>query len=88
MITNRFILHRFLEVLDLSFNYFSEEEKVECLVTLPRLVTLMLYGNPLLGPTGEDPMFVYIEELVNKAYISRNGSNIRDIDVNYDYPHY
>jgi hypothetical protein len=75
------IFLRFLEILDLAFNYFSEEDKIECLVALPRLVTLMLYGNPLLGPSGEDPMFIYIEDLIQKAYDCRNGSNIKDIDV-------
>jgi hypothetical protein len=44
-------------------------------------VTLMLYGNPVLGPTGEDPMYIYIENLVEVGYKNRDGSNIKDIDV-------
>eukprot|EP01037_Dinobryon_pediforme_P019850 gene19850-20344_t len=72
---------RFLEILDLAFNYFNSEDELEPLTTLPRLVTLMLYGNPVLGPSGEDPMYIYIENLVEIGYQNRNGSNIKDIDV-------
>lgn len=74
---------RFLDTLDISFNYFSREESIEPLIRLPRLLTIMLYGNPLLGPTGEDPMFVYIEDTVEKAHAVREemASNIPDIEV-------
>lgn len=41
----------------------------------------MLYGNPVLGPTGEDPMYIYIENLVEMGYRNRDGSNMKDIDV-------
>ena len=41
----------------------------------------MLYGNPVLGPTGEDPMYIYIENLVEVGYRNRDGSNTKDIDV-------
>lgn len=40
----------------------------------------MLYGNPLLGPKGEDPLYIYIEELVETASELRLGSNRREID--------
>lgn len=49
---------RTLEALDLSFNYISREEDVWALPRLERLETLILYGNPLLGPTGEDQLQV------------------------------
>lgn len=65
----------------MAFNYFNSEDELEPLTTLPRLVTLMLYGNPVLGPSGEDPMYIYIENLVEIGYQNRNGSNIKDIDV-------
>ena len=58
---------RLLEYIDLSFNYFGAERNVQSLVDLPRLKTVVLYGNPLLGPTGEDPLQTYIEDLVNTA---------------------
>jgi Leucine-rich repeat (LRR) protein len=76
-------LFRFLDTLDISFNYFSREENIEPLIYLPRLLTVMLYGNPLLGPTGEDPMFVYIEDTVEKAHHVREQqkSSIADIEV-------
>jgi hypothetical protein len=74
---------RFLDTINISFNYFSREDQVESLIYLPRLVTVMLYGNPLLGPTGEDPMFIYIEDTIEKAHIVRDGqqTTIADIEV-------
>lgn len=77
---------KYLEILDLSFNYIGAEDQLEPLIYLPRLLTLFIYGNPVLGPTGEDPMFVYIEKLVEKAYECRNGSNIADIEFLTEIP--
>jgi len=77
---------RLVEVLDLAFNYFNSEDELMPLTTLPRLVTLMLYGNPVLGPSGEDPMYIYIESLVEQGYQQRNGSNIKDIDFVTEIP--
>ncbi len=56
---------------------------MEAATQLPRLVTLCLYGNPLLGPTGEDPLFVYIEGLVERAgdFRDASGSSLKDIEV-------
>lgn len=72
-----------LESLDISFNYFAYEENIEPLVYLPRLLTVMLYGNPVLGPTGEDPSFIYIEDTIDKAAAVRDAmkSAIPDIEV-------
>jgi Leucine-rich repeat (LRR) protein len=79
---------RLLETLDLAFNFFSSEDSIEAVILLSRLTTLMLYGNPLLGPTGEDPMFIYIETLVDKASEVRQsaGSSIADIDFITEVP--
>lgn len=77
---------KFLEILDVSFNYISQEEQLEPFIQLGRLLTLYLYGNPILGPTGEDPMYIYIEKLVEKAYTNRNGSNISDIEFLTEIP--
>lgn len=77
---------KFLEILDLSFNYIGAEDQLEPLIYLPRLLTLFIYGNPVLGPTGEDPMFIYIEKLVEKAYECRNDSNIADIEFLTEIP--
>lgn len=69
--------------MDISFNFFGSEGDIEPIVYLTRLETLLLYGNPVLGPTGEDPMFVYIEDVVDKANQHRDEiqSTISYIDV-------
>lgn len=74
-----------METLDLAFNYFGTEESVEVAIMLPRITTLVLYGNPVLGPTGEDAMFIYIEDLVDRAidYRSQKNTTLPDIDVRH-----
>lgn len=74
---------KLLETLNLSFNYFASEESVDIITRLPRLVQLMLYGNPLLGPTGEDPMFIYIENLMETAFYVRDHSNTSLPDLEF-----
>jgi hypothetical protein len=64
---------KMLEVLDVAFNYFGTEEHVEGVLKLPRLRSVVLYGNPLLGPTGEDPHFIYIEDLAEAAWARAYG---------------
>lgn len=54
---------RLLETLDLAYNYFGVEKGVEGVLKLSRLRSLLLYGNPLLGPSGEDPHFIYIGKI-------------------------
>lgn len=56
-----------LEVLDLGFNYVGHETHVEGLIFLERLQRIILYGNPLAGPTGEDPLGLCVEALITKA---------------------
>ena len=66
---------RTLETLDVAFNYFGTHASVEAVLNLTRLKSLLLYGNPLLGPTGEDPHFIYIEDLAISATEARcNGA--------------
>jgi hypothetical protein len=67
------ILHSFrlLECLDISFNYFGTEDDVSSVVDLPRLKTVLLYGNPVLGPSGEDSHKIYIDDLVATAQDAR-----------------
>jgi hypothetical protein len=50
-----------LETLDLACNYFNSETAIETATRLPRVGTIKLYGNPILGETGEDPIYIYIE---------------------------
>ena len=71
---------RLLTTLDVSFNYFGNEGDVQPISELPRLTTVMLFGNPVLGPKGEDPTYIYIEELVNTAADIRRGARRQEID--------
>lgn len=56
-----------LEYLDISFNYFGQEDTLFPLLELDRLEVLLLYGNPVLGPTGEDSLGTYVEDLINAS---------------------
>lgn len=74
------ISSRLLETLDVAYNYFSHDDAFLPVIHLPRLLSLLLYGNPLLGPTGrgikcklthayegEDALGIYIEALIAEA---------------------
>ena len=56
-----------LECLDLCFNYITRQDDVSVLVLLERLQRIILYGNPLMGPTGEDPLGLCVKRLLEKA---------------------
>ena len=56
-----------LEGLDLGFNYIGDQGDVVVLVLLEKLQRVILYGNPLTGPTGEDPLGLCVEDLIDKA---------------------
>lgn len=56
-----------LQCLDLGFNYINREEDIVVLVLLERLQRVILYGNPLAGPTGEDPLGLCVKRLLDKA---------------------
>ena len=75
---------KLLETLDVAFNYFATEDNVEAALRLPRLRSLVLYGCPVLGPTGEDPHFIYIEDLAEQAWAAAYGPNTSD-DPSEDY---
>ena len=72
--------------LDLSFNYFGTEEDVSAFVDLPRLQQVMLYGNPMLGPTGEDPLYTYIEDLEIAATDGRKERRMGNIELITEIP--
>lgn len=72
---------KLLSTLDLSCNYFSNEESLFPLTNLYRLEEIMLYGNPLLGPTGEDPLHIYIEDLERECIKAREGREDQPILV-------
>lgn len=48
---------------------------------LLRLLSLYLYGNPLLGPTGEDPLQIYIEDFVNLCQDYREAHQGKPLNV-------
>lgn len=54
---------RLLESLSLAFNFFGTDESVEPAIHLPRMQLLTLYGNPVLGRTGEDTSGAYVQDL-------------------------
>ncbi len=56
-----------LEGLDLGFNYIESERDVVAIVILERLQRIVLYGNPLAGPTGEDPLGLCVENLIEES---------------------
>ncbi|CAM9164394.1 unnamed protein product [Scytosiphon promiscuus] len=56
-----------LEGLDLGFNYIGSERDVSVLVLLDRLQRVVLYGNPLAGPTGEDSLGLCVENLIAES---------------------
>lgn len=56
-----------LEGLDLGFNYIGSESDVVVVVLFERLQRIILYGNPLAGPTGEDSLGLCVENLVEES---------------------
>lgn len=56
-----------LEGLDLGFNYIGSESDVVVVVLFERLQRIILYGNPLAGPTGEDSLGLCVEKLVEES---------------------
>lgn len=56
-----------LEGLDLGFNYIGSESDVVVVALLGRLQRIILYGNPLTGPTGEDPLGLCVENLIAES---------------------
>lgn len=56
-----------LEGLDLGFNYIGSERDVSVVVLFERLQRIVLYGNPLAGPTGEDSLGLCVENLIAES---------------------
>lgn len=56
-----------LEGLDLGFNYIGSESDVIVVILFDRLQRIILYGNPLAGPTGEDSLGLCVENLVEES---------------------
>jgi hypothetical protein len=77
---------RLLEFLDFSFNYIPNEESVFPLLDCPRLQALILYGNPLLGPSGEDQEQLMIEALTTAAAEKRDGYEKKYMEIITEIP--
>lgn len=77
---------RLLDTLDLSYNYFGTEASLEPTIELPRLGTLLIYGNPVLGPTGEDPNGIYVESLIDAALCARQDYTLRPLEIILEAP--
>lgn len=79
---------RVLETLDLACNYFNDEADIEPATRLPRIATLKLYGNRIFGESGEDPLYIYIEGLVDDAiaYREANAPHLPNIDFVTEFP--
>lgn len=77
---------RVLEVLDLTYNYIAAQSDIEPCLECPRLLQLLIYGNPILGTTGEDPTGVYVEELVDSAIAARDGYSLPVLEIVTEAP--
>jgi len=71
---------RTLDSLDLSFNYIGNESDLQSLITIPRLNSVIIYGNPILGTSGEDILKLYIEDLMAASMEHRISANMKDIE--------
>lgn len=82
------VSHRVLDTLDLACNYFNEEKDLEPATRLPRIQTIKLYGNRIFGESGEDPLYIYIEGLVDDAIAYREASapHLPNIDFITEFP--
>lgn len=79
-------MNRLLDTLDLAYNYFGTQAALEPLIDLPRILTVVIYGNPVLGSTGEDPTGIYVEELLDMAYAARDGYTLKPLDLVTEIP--
>ncbi|CAM9599507.1 unnamed protein product [Chrysoparadoxa australica] len=75
-----------LDVLDLSFNYIADEEDAMAVTHLARLERVILYGNPLCGPDGEDPLCLCVEGLIKYADEVRVAGSTPILEVITEMP--
>lgn len=75
-----------LVALNLAYNRIFTEGDVAALTLLPKLETLALYGNPLLGPTREDPSGRSVENFAAAAADARDGWTDRLLEVSTEVP--
>ena len=71
----------YLTTLDLSHNYISEEEELLPAVLLTRLTRLLVFGNPLCGPTGEDETGECVDRVIDASVEARDGWGDHELDI-------
>ncbi|GMH79621.1 hypothetical protein TL16_g08203 [Triparma laevis f. inornata] len=71
----------YLGLLDLSHNYISEEEELLPAVLLTRLTRLLVYGNPLCGPTGEDETGECVDRVIDASVEARDGWGDHELSI-------
>ena len=75
-----------LEFMDLSYNFVASQSAIEPCIECPRLLKLLVYGNPILGSTGEDSLGIYVEELVDSALLARDGHALPPLEIVTEAP--
>jgi Leucine rich repeat len=75
-----------LDTLDLAFNYIAAEADAMGLIALPKLARVLLYGNPLCGPTGEDTLGLCVDDLLVASDRAREGWGIAPLDAITEMP--
>jgi hypothetical protein len=75
-----------LESLNLSFNYFSIEESLLATLNPKCINELIIYGNPVLGPTGDDPYKIYVNNLVDASLRPSKHGRQNAVEIITDIP--
>jgi Leucine-rich repeat (LRR) protein len=75
-----------LDFLDLAFNYIASEEGIADAAFAPRLERVIVYGNPLCGPSGEDFDGVSVKKVTADAVRARDGWATGPLDVITEMP--
>ena len=75
-----------LELMDITYNYVASQSAIEPFLECPRLLKLLVYGNPLLGSSGDDSLGIYVEELVESAFLARDGYSLPPLEIVTEAP--
>jgi Leucine rich repeat len=80
------VLFPMLDTLDLAFNYIAAEADAMGLIALPKLARVLLYGNPLCGPSGEDTLGLCVDDLLVASDRAREGWGTAPLDAVTEMP--
>ncbi|GMH63617.1 hypothetical protein TrRE_jg1622 [Triparma retinervis] len=70
-----------LQGLNLTYNYIADEEELLPAVLIERLTRLLVYGNPLCGPTGEDESGECVDRVIDASIEARDGWGDHELTV-------